>query len=86
MFIKFVEHKTHAIHETIHISGLALRIPGAIVRSQGSLECFEVLHPLQGKVMGLDIGFIEDKNKGQFSLVKDATSENQSMQKGAVSL
>jgi hypothetical protein len=79
VFIEFVKYETHTIHETVHVSRLALRVPCAAVRRKGSLEHFKVLHPLQRKVMRLNISLIEDENEGQFCFVKDTMFRYQHM-------
>lgn len=71
VFIELVQNETHAIHQTVHICRLSFRVPRTLVRGERRLEFFEIGHPLNGKVVRLDISFVEYKDKGQFGLVQD---------------
>lgn len=76
MFIKFVQDETHAVHKRIHIRRFPFCIRGATVGCESGLERFEILHPFQSEIMRLHIGFVEDKNKWKFRLVKDTARWN----------
>ena len=60
VLVEFVQHQTHAIHEAVHVCRLALIVRRALMRRQSRLERLKVLHPLDSKVMRLDISFVED--------------------------
>lgn len=70
MFVKFIEHETHAVHEAVHVRRLALVICGTSVVRKGFLEGLEIVHPFNSKIVPLDVGFVEDKNKWQFRFVQ----------------
>jgi hypothetical protein len=59
--VKLIQHKTHARHQTVHVRRLAILIP-AVCR-QCTLEGLKVVHPVDGKVVRLGIGFVEDENE-----------------------
>jgi hypothetical protein len=60
MRIELVQHKTHAVHETIHISRLPISVPRPAVRGESSLESLKILHPFDSKVVWLNVSFVED--------------------------
>ena len=59
MLVELIEDQAHAVHEAIHVRRLSLVVCCTTVRGQCFLERFEVLHPLQSEVVGLNIGFVE---------------------------
>lgn len=69
MLIELVQDETHAIHETIHVGGLAFGVSRPTVRGKRRLKSLKILHPFQGKVVWLDIGLVKDEDEWQFRFV-----------------
>lgn len=70
MLVELVEHQAHAVHQAVHVprSVVASRIPAV---EQGRLERLKVAHPLDRKVVRLDVGLVEDEDEGKAGLVED---------------
>jgi hypothetical protein len=71
VLVEFVEDQTHAVHQAIHIRGLAFRVSGAAVGGQSELEGLKVCHPLECEIVWLHIGLIEDQDERQLRFVQD---------------
>lgn len=70
VLVKLVEHQAHAVHQAVHVpwTVVASRIPAV---EQGRLERLKIAHPLDRKVVWLDIGLVEDEDEGEAGLVED---------------
>ena len=79
VFVELVKNETHAVHETVHVRGFSFVVGRPLVCGESGLERFEVLHPFHSKVMRLNIGFVEDKNEGQFGFIQNTAKEDVSM-------
>jgi hypothetical protein len=75
MFIKLVQHQAHTIHKAVHVSRFTFRISGPTMGSQSSLEFFKIVHPLQRKVVWLDVCFVKNQDEREFGFVKDAVRQ-----------
>ena len=71
MFVEFVKHEAHAVHEAVHVRWLALVVRRALVSRKRGLERLEVLHPLDSEVVRLYVGLIEYQDERQLGLVQD---------------
>jgi hypothetical protein len=60
VLVKFVEYQTHAVHEAVHVRRFTLFVIRIAVGSQRCLESFKVSHPLNRKIVGLNISLVED--------------------------
>jgi len=78
VFIKLIEDKAHAVHETVHVRRCTLVVCRALVRCQCFLECLEISHPLEGKSMRLDIDLVKDDDKRKLGLVEDTEKADMS--------
>ena len=71
VLVELVKYQTHAIHKAVHIRRFALFIARIAVGGQRCLERFEILHPLDRKIMGLYIRLVEDEDKRELCFVQD---------------
>lgn len=74
VLVELIQDKAHTVHQAAHIGWLALRISRARMSRQCRLEFFKIIHPLQGKIMFLDISFVEYQDERKLCFVKDGTS------------
>ena len=72
LFVELVQDETHAVHETVHVRWFTFVVRGAFVRGKCLLEGFKVLHPLDGELVRLNVGFVKHKDEGEFRFVQDA--------------
>lgn len=72
MLVKLIQNQAHAVHETVHVRRCAIIICRALMCCKRFLKYFEILHPLECKVVWLNIGLVEDDYKRELGLVQDA--------------
>ena len=60
MFIELVEHEAHAVHQAVHVCGLALVVRCSLMRRKRCLERLEVVHPFDGEIVRSYIRLVED--------------------------
>lgn len=78
MLIELLQNETHTVHEAVHVVRIAIpttttlntAASPASVRRERSLESFKILHPLDGKIVLLDVSLIEDEDEGELRLVQ----------------
>lgn len=71
MFVELIQHKTHAVHETVHIGRFSFVIRCSAMRCESPLKCFKILHPLYSEIMWLNVRFVEDEDERKFCFVQD---------------
>jgi hypothetical protein len=69
IFIKLIQDKTHAVHQTTHISTPTLRLIRLVLGHKSLLETFKILHPFQCEIVRLGVHLIEYQDEWKSSLV-----------------
>ena len=73
MLVKLVQNQAHTVHQAVHIRRFPFRILRPAVSGKGSLELFEIPHPLHRKRVGLHVRLVENEDKRQLGFVEYAT-------------
>ena len=63
MLVKLIQNQAHAVHEAVHVGWFAFGVPRPWMGSKSELECFEILHPLESKIVGLGVRFVKYKDE-----------------------